>query len=480
MEGPARSLRWLPLLLLLVYACDRGPVDARPSIVLVVVDTLRADAVSAYGEVEGTTPHIDALAREGVRYANVFAPSPWTLPSHATLLTGLPPEAHGVGVAGRVELAEELVTLAERLSDAGYDTLGISENSLVSRYTRFNQGFDHFRSELYLDDLESRGIDMGDFDVVESIEGWAAARSSRAPFFLLVNLYGVHSPYDYEEAHDFLPAHVTPGEAREFFTGRRGVGIAEALGMCDRLPGARSLEITRALYLGGVAAVDAQLRRVLDAVQPALADGPLITVVTSDHGEHLGEHRLLGHEFSVYDPVLRVPLVVHGVPGAQPGVVEHPLGLADLHDALLHWAGQPQGRALPLPDEAADPEPVALQAFFSDAEWEGGEDGPRVADGGDRDARRRGCSEADRVFGDMVSVFDGRFKLVWFEKAPLQLFDMSWDAAERSDVAAHNPEAVERLGALAEPLRRRLAEATPAGAPDPEAEEALRALGYVE
>ena len=98
------------------------PVDPRPSIVLVVIDTLRADAVSAYGTVEGTTPAIDALAAKGLLYSRAYSPSPWTLPSHASLFTGLGIEDHGAGLAGQSSLPERFVTLAERLAEAGYET----------------------------------------------------------------------------------------------------------------------------------------------------------------------------------------------------------------------------------------------------------------------------------------------------------------------------------------------------------------------
>ena len=111
-------------------ACS-PPVDVSPSILLVVIDTLRADAVSAYGAVEGTTPFVDSLAAAGLRYQRAYAPSPWTLPSHATLFTGLWPERHGVGVGGRMLLPEGLPTLAERMGQAGFETVGFSENPIV-------------------------------------------------------------------------------------------------------------------------------------------------------------------------------------------------------------------------------------------------------------------------------------------------------------------------------------------------------------
>ncbi len=123
---------------------DRG---APPSLLLVVLDTTRRDAVSAYGAVEGTTPNLEALAAEGLRYDWALAPSPWTLPSHATLFTSLGLEAHGVGVTGRVVLGPGPATLAQQLADAGYQTVGFSENPLLTSSFGLARGFDRFGGE---------------------------------------------------------------------------------------------------------------------------------------------------------------------------------------------------------------------------------------------------------------------------------------------------------------------------------------------
>ena len=473
--GFARQLAWLVLLCLACASSEARP----PSIVLIVVDTLRADAVSAYGAVEGTTPRIDALASEGVRYTNAFAPSPWTLPSHATLLTGLAPEVHGVGIGGRISLPDDVSTLAGRLKDLGYDTLGISENDVISRFTGFDLGFDHFRSKLYVAQLQAKGVAQDDFDLVRSVRGWADARASDAPFFLFVNLFGVHDPYEYHPEHDFLPEGVGPAEARSLDTGHEGVNVAEALGVCRHLPDARTLEIVRGLYRGGVAAVDAQIRDLLVALEPARNGEPLITVVTSDHGELLGEHRMLGHQFSLHAPVLRIPLVVHGAPGSAPGVVDSPVGLGDLHDAVLAWAGAPEGVGLPGPGSPGrEGSPRPLRAFWSDLKV--AEAGPAKLRNEELERRRRGCTPEDRVFGDMVSVLEGPWKLIWYEDASPQLFDTSWDDQERSDVAAHHPDVVARLEDRIEGLRQRLTEVSPDVRQDERVLEALRELGYVE
>ena len=180
----------------LAGGCSPEPGDLRPSIVLVVIDTLRADAVSAYGSVENTTPAFDALAAQGLLYGRAYAPSPWTLPSHASLLTGLGVDRHGVGVAGRMGLRAEFTTLAERLSAAGYQTVGFSENPLVSGLFGFEQGFERF-SAITIEDavFEGEGPGSHRFDIVQEVAAFAAERDRNRPFFLFANLFDPHSPY---------------------------------------------------------------------------------------------------------------------------------------------------------------------------------------------------------------------------------------------------------------------------------------------
>jgi len=174
--------------------------DSQPSILLLVVDTLRSDAVSAYGSVEGTTPTIDRLAADGLRYEHAYSPSSWTLPSHATLLSGLGPDEHRTGMPGRAVLPESVVTLAERLGAAGYETAAISENILVSDVFAPLQGFEYRRSSRY---DEKRGEIP--IDAVSEVREWFAPRDGTRPFFLFVNLIDAHVPYTIRRENRFVP-----------------------------------------------------------------------------------------------------------------------------------------------------------------------------------------------------------------------------------------------------------------------------------
>ncbi len=256
--------------------------------------------------------------------------------------------------------------------------------------------------------------------------------------------------------------------------------------MCDRLPTRGDLAILQGLYLGEVAAADAKLDPIRALVREARPDGDLVTVVTADHGEHLGEHRLLGHEFSVRNAVLQVPLVVHGLAGVAPAQIDTPLALADVAGSVLGWAGVRQPGdppALPEGRDAPGP-PRSLFALYSDAELEVPGDLVRIArlDKQEADRRRAGCGIDDRVFGDMQALTRYPFKLIAFAHHPPQLYDLSWDPGERSDLAAQRAELVaemsEELDALVAALPRRDAEDAPEL--EPKALEALRGLCYLE
>jgi len=462
------------------------PVDPRPTILLVVFDTLRADAVSAYGAIEGTTPAFDALASGGLLYGRAYAPSPWTLPSHASLLTGFGPDRHGVGIAGRMGLRAELATLAERLADAGYQTGGFSENPLISDLFGFEQGFERFAARTVEDAMnEENTPGSSQFDIVDEVTAFAAKRDRERPFFVFVNLFDPHAPYLVREENRFVDPDVSPGDSWAPDDLKNA-----AYRICDRVPSAEDLKILHGLYLGDVAEADAKLGKIEAIARRAAGEGPLIVVATGDHGEHFGEHRLLSHEFSVRAPVLHIPLVVHGVPDALAGVIDLPVTLEDVTASVLDWAGveippEFSGRPLPIRDPVPDRSDVDLVAVYSDAtskEPSNGEEHLSFSEDA-QNLKRSNCWSRDRVYGDMVALTRWPFKLIWFEKYPAELYDLSWDPMERSDLADLRPEI---SGPLIEEARRLAAELGLASlerkieAPSGAKREALRGLGYVE
>ena len=470
----------------LAGGCSPEPSDLRPSIVLVVIDTLRADAVSAYGAVEDTTPVFDALAAQGLLYGRAYAPSPWTLPSHASLLTGLGVDRHGVGVAGRMGLRAEFTTLAERLSDAGYETVGFSENPLVSGLFGLDQGFERF-SALTVEDAiyEDKNPGSLQFDIVHEVAAFAAERDHSRPFFLFVNLFDPHLPYENREQNRFLDPDVSVGASWTADAVKQA-----SYRICDGLPSSQDVKMLHGLYLGDVAEVDAKLGRIEAIAREVTAEGALIVVVTADHGEHFGEHRLLSHEFSVRGPVLNVPLVVHGIPDAAAGRIDLPVTLVDVSASVLGWAGAeipPEVAGRPLPTRASEAKRpgVDLLAIYEDEELKPPEDWEEEIEPSRkiRDQKRSDCRPRDRVFGNMAALTRWPFKLIWFENYPAELYDLSWDPSERSDLAELRPEI---SGPLLEEARRLVDEiglTGPSGgieSPSAAELEALQKLGYLE
>jgi len=470
----AGALAWL---IPVGLACAAA-TDSRPSIVLIVLDTLRADAVSAYGEIEGTTPALDALAREGLLYRRTYAPAPWTLPSHATLLSGLPVEVHRTGMPGRGRMPEEIVTLAESLGSAGYETMAISENAVLSEPFGVLQGFKQRFASAHAEDGQFIFV-----DALDALESWLDSRTpDEAPLFVFVNLMDPHSPYEIRDENPFVSKEI-PRDRLAARAERPGRMI------CGGVPPGDGVEILRGLYHGDVHAGDAKAAKVIARLRERTGTRSWITIVTSDHGEYFGEDRLLGHEFGLHDAVLRVPLIVHGLPGVEPGAMNQIVTLGDIAPSILAWTGVPGAEELPgrlLPTIATESELETrsiFAAYHDENHWrpDSWEIGMQPVD---LNANRQFCTPADPVWGGMAALIRYPYKFRWFAQFPPALYDLSWDTAERSNLASQRPELVTEFTRSIEPLLRSAglkggvkADAQPLSE---EARRALKALGYID
>ena len=476
--------------------------DPRPSIILVVLDTTRADAISAYGAVEGTTPTVDALAAKGTLFTHAFAPSPWTVSSHASLFSGLRVDQHRVGLDGRFVADDSLDMVAESLREAGYQTAGFAENSLVSSDFGFDQGFDHFEATHMADVVhaESKGEQsMSFFGLAGKVEAWNRGRDRTRPFFLFINIMDAHDPYSVRKINRWVPDDADPSEL-DFVS--RHYDISAAL--CQKAPTRRDQALLRGLYLGDVSAADQKLERVLAALGEAEADEKRITIVTSDHGEHLGEHRLSGHRFSVRTPALHVPLVVTGVASLPSGHIESAVGTRSLRSSILCWSvGEACPGALSTTasvtsllvsgndNSPSDTRPLdttePLIAIYSDrsAEVPGPVRDQLGIPAGQliTDRSRGGCTPDDGVFGDLVSLTRYPMKMNWFDGLEPTLHDLSWDPWERSNVVTNQREVAVKLRRELESfVENRIKNQTPLASPSlsKAAASALEALGYIE
>lgn len=272
------------------------PGTTRPNVVLITIDTLRADRLG-----RGFTPNLDRLAVEGMRYANARTTVPLTLPAHTTIMTGTLPPVHGVHDNG-LTFKPGPPTLARVFRDAGYRTGAFVGAYVLNHIFGLSEGFDVYDDRVHRDpnlgaQLEA---DRRGGDVVDAAIDWLATAKAAQPFFLWVHLYDPHAPYD------------PPAE----FTASSGGHP----------------------YDGEVAYADAQVGRLLAAL--GAEGGTALVAVAGDHGEGLGEHGEQAHGMLAYDSTLRVPLILHGT-GVAPGSSDANISLAALAGRLLILAGLP-------------------------------------------------------------------------------------------------------------------------------------------
>lgn len=324
------------------------------NIILVSIDTLRADHLGCYGYARSTSPFIDSLARRGVRFNKAFANASWTLPSHVSLMTSRYPHAHGVERPDEA-LPPTAMTLAEVLRDGGYHTAGFISWVYVSAQYGFDQGFDLYRELLPpeggIDDTTHLAVKASDF-VDQVLAEWSPP--SDAPFFLFLHLFDPHINYEPPEPYDRM----FMADISSQIDGSFGSLRPFIKGMNDR-PGridADGLRKATALYDGEIRYVDDQLARLFGQFERRGLLDHTIIVLTSDHGEELDDHGSMeGHQWTLYDEVLHVPLIVCLPRDPRAGeVVEEVVQLIDVAPTLLSAVGLP----VPKPFQGRDRTPA--------------------------------------------------------------------------------------------------------------------------
>ncbi len=451
----------LALLAILALSVGCGPNFPDPTavraVILVDVDTLRADHLSAYGYARQTSPNIDAFARRAVQFDWAFSQAPNTLPSQTSILTSLYPSTHLVLHDGD-RLEPEVVTLAERFQQAGFVTGAFIDGGYMKSQFGLDQGFDTYF------DINGGGLGVGEAPIGK----WLAEHAQRR-FFLLIHTYDVHTPYaprePFRSRFTADLAAPTPGfeptsEALESI--RMSKYTAEPRSLADR-----DLEYSRALYDGEVALVDDWFGRFLRQLEDlGLADSTVVALV-SDHGEEFQEHGSVLHE-KLYRTVTHVPLVVRA-PGARNGRrVGQTVETIDLAPTLLELAGV-----------AA---PVATEGMKGLAGMEGRSLVPWLA--GEPPAVARLAFSESPFFGVQRAVSSDQFRLILtLESGKIELFRSREDMAEAQDLAFGSPDLARpllhslRLWSRERPPQRML-NREPVALPE-EVEKSLRALGYL-
>ncbi|MBK7703973.1 MAG: sulfatase [bacterium] len=460
----------------LLPGCQRAA--KQPNILIVVLDTVRRDAAgwpTAATPPELTravlTPNMAELAGRGVVWRNAWSAAPWTVPSHASLFTGLLPSGHGCNGL-RPRLRSTLPTLADRLGEAGYETAAFFSNPwLADRSTWLLRGF-QLRQEASIGGLTRMMVgeaahDQGGVASVTSFRKWLSGRDPVKPFLAFVNILEAHLPY--------APLPVDLAVAAPGLQAEGGIPIGLGHEYNSGLIGDAGVDWprVRACYAGDVVAADRLFGLLLKALQEAGLDDETVIVVTSDHGENLGDHRLFEHQFSVHETLLAVPLVIAG-PGIGPvgAVRAEPVMLTDLFATVLELAG--------LPAETAPPGSRSLFAAAAAAdrplvgEYEGPSTGlvsmletinPQLDAARLRPARR--------------TVRAGDLRLSWASDGSFTLHDMASDPEQARDLAPARPDDVRRLRVLLDVLAGAAPDAGPGGKLDEATRRQLESLGYV-
>lgn len=431
------------IFLIFAASCGQGTDSAeskRPNIILISIDTLRADHIHGYGYPLETSPTLDSLMNRGTSFLNTISAAPWTLPAHVSLFTSLYPHSHGV-TWEMLALEEAVQTLPMALKKAGYETIGLATMPHLSPRHGFGRGFDfYFCQEV------PAPIVLG-----EALKRLNDVQSEN--FFLFLHLFDVHT--DYSPLPQYLEIFESSYDGGIDGTGKTLYKIRDR----ELALSPEDLRHLIALYDAEIRQLDSALELFFNALEKRGLVDESVVIVTADHGEEFLDHGGVLHGRTLYDELIKVPLIIAG-PGIPKGkAIQKQAELIDIMPTILDIGGarksyRMEGRSL-LPlieDEGNEWEEIA----FAEADWRNEK----------HDIKRAVRTEKYKLYYDRHTKRE-------------ELYDLALDPGERNNIIESNPEA-------AEPLRKRLFEwmATERGNPGKiflteEEKEQLRALGYM-
>ncbi len=412
--------------LLFSFLCGCSTPKVQPqsgqNVLLITIDTLRADRLGCYGYSRAATPNIDRLASQGVLFEEAIAQVPVTLPSHVSLLTGTFPPVNGVRDNTYFRLDPEALTLAEILQSAGYQTGAFVGAYVLDASFGLGQGFDVYDARMQARDDEAVGTfsERPANEVVDAFRRWLGETDEARPFFAWVHLFDPHTPY------------ASPSPFRERFASSP--------------------------YDGEIAYVDEQIGVLLKEIEARGLMENTLVVFTADHGESLGEHGERTHGFFVYDATLKVPLILTSSPSLPkdrsiPSRVE----LVDVFPTVLELVG------VSAPDTVQG---VSLMGLIDGADSE-------------KATAYSECYVSQLNFGwaPLVSLRQDGFKYI--EAPRRELYDLSKDPDESENILGADPKLAERMKTDLESLHASWPGSFSARhQPDPETLARLRSLGY--
>lgn len=451
-------------------------IKNRPHIVMIVMDTARASNFSCYGYSRRTTPHIDEIAEKGTLFQNAISPSPWTLPSHVSMFTGLYPSEHEL-TEDKIQEGKNIHSLSKKhdfpfflpqiLKNQGYQTFGFSNNPWISRDFGFHRGFDSFFESWklnknhspfimflrmcrkltpqmfhpFLNNLKARmrwlyHHDSGAEGTVRVMKEFLGKhRAEERPFFLFLNFMEPHLPY--LPPKPFHRMFVEKGWDKNAIS-RVNQDHLRYIAKKTRMD-AEDFELLRSLYDGEIAYLDSKMKEIFDFMKDFGIMDRVFLIITSDHGENIGEHNLMGHQFCLYDTLLRVPLIIK-LPGSMhKGKREGKyVQLSDIFHTILD--------VLDIQIEGRD---IFRRSFLNQNYGEtiiSEHEVPKIA-----------LSSLEKRFPDFAlqdfdqelrCLYFNDMKYIWNSKAEDELFDLADDPEEAINLIYDKKEEAERLSEL--------------------------------
>jgi len=462
----------------------------RPNVLLISIDTLRADHLSCHGYSRPTTPNLDRLAAEGTRFSHAFGTAVWTPPAHGSMLTGLYPTQHGVVDENRLD--DAVPTVATLMAQSGYRTFGVVNNSQVGPLTGLDRGHESFhevwrgtpggsivgRGMRYVQRRlrDARGLNDHGAELSNRLTiDWMAANRGSDPLYAFVHYIDPHNPL------------AAPRPFRDRWVDPKRTDVnAERLAIVADNPLAcftDGFELTedelyqlKAMYDEEIAYTDMRIGELFDAMRSQGTYDDTLIVVTADHGEHFGEHGMYSHVSSLYEQIVHIPLIVK-FPGQSKSCISS--GLAqhiDIVPTILSHAAVEHPMADRLRGDVLQAEGGPGHDVVY-AEWEG-----RVPYYVQKRLRGKDNSICERFLQPAAMIRDNRHKLILHRDGEMELYDLETDPGEDKNLASIASEQLTAMRERLESWHREIVKDAPAGSRyeiDPEIQKHLESLGYM-
>ena len=457
-----------------IKSLESGKIDL-PNVIMIVLDTTRADHLSLYGYSRKTSPFLDRLGAQSVVFERAFATAPWTLPSHASFFTGLYPSEHNCHYEN-MRLAKKYKTLAEILAQKGYFTLGYSNNEILTRFSGVPQGFSRFIEAPKLRLFTGETINLF-FNLLIDPSLWhdnGARRANpiikrwlktlyehRVRFFLFINYMEAHIPYpQFPEAFSFFE---DPKQARE-----KLLGHIPQYDIYNCGPEEVNEQKEEAInwYDGSIYYLDQHLAELYQFLDENKYLDNTILIILSDHGESLGEHNLFDHAIGLYQQLLWVPLIIYYPPVLKPMRVNRVISLKDLPEMTLRLI---EGR---IPEQISSPlvshQPIFAEVFIFHSKLE---------------KFKNFCPESSffiRLQSRQKAVISGPYKLIWDSRGRNELYQYELDADEIDNLIHREPKIFAELNSAIQLFLHNHPQPAEGTAPELDARtrKALETLGY--